>query len=239
MTNKTGWYSNVHPVLRILCFIVFSLFLALGNLGQLGVATILVVLLFITTGSQSLAGLWPTLRRMRWFLLSIFIIYAWLTPGPVLFSGLQPSSWLPTTTGLIQGGQRMLALILIIASVHWLLFVTPRNPLVAALYWLAAPLQLFGISRQSFAVRISLILTNVMKVQTLVGDQVKQAGVSKGDIKGYASVAAGLVEEVITRAEQTPCEEIEINVADKPAAWQWLWPLLLTAVMLLAGELGR
>ncbi len=237
MTNKTGWYSNVHPVLRILCFIVFSLFLAFGDLGQQGLAALLVALLYITTGSQSLSGLWPTLRRMRWFLLSIFFIYAWLTPGPALFAELQFSSWMPTTTGLVQGGQRMLALILIIASVHWLLFVTPRNALVSALYWLAAPLQLLGISRQRFAVRMSLILTYVMNVQTLVGDQVKQTGVSKGDVKAYASVAAGLVEEVISRAEQTPCEEIEINLGNKPAAWQWAWLLLLTVMMLLAGEL--
>ena len=225
MNVKTGWYSNVHPVLRIICFIILSLFLALGDPGQLTFATFVVAMLYLTTGRESFIGLWPMLRRMRWFFLSIFIIYAWFTPG---------TSMLP---GVFEGGQRLLALIVIIAAVHWLLFVTQRDQLVSALYWLAAPIQLFGFSRQRFAVRIALILSRVVEVQELVGQKVRQAGVNKGDIKAYAAVTAGLTEEVIGLAEQSPCEEIEINVADRPAVWQWSLPLLLMAVMLLAGGL--
>ena len=179
------------------------------------------------------------LRRMRWFLLSIILIYAWLTPGPPLLSSHELSTLLPTTTGLLQGSQRLLALVLIVSAVHWLLFVTPRNQLVAALHWLAAPLSLMGVSRQRVAVRMALVLSHVIKVQEMVADQVKQAGISKGDLRGYANVTAKLVEEVIGQAEQSPCEEIEINIADKPAVWQWVWPMSLTVAMLLAGKLGN
>jgi len=237
MSDKTGWYSNVHPVLRIVSFIIFSLFLALGNPGQLIAAALAVILLFATTGRESFTGAWPILRRMRWFLLSILVIYAWMTPGPALLPGFADSVWLPTTTGLINGDERLLALALIVAAVHWLLFVTPRNQLISALYWLALPLQLVGVSRQRFAVRIALILSRVIEVQELVGQQVKQSKVSRGDIRGYADVSAGLVEEVIRRGEQAPCEEVEIDVADRPAAWQWVWPLLLTAILMLAGRI--
>lgn len=239
MTSEAGWYSSVHPVLRVVSFVIFSLFLALGNPGQLVAAVVAVVILFATTGHQSMEGLWPTLRRIRWLLLSILIIYAWMTPGPALFAGLEASSWLPTTTGLIQGGRRLLALVLIVAAVHWLLFVTSQHQLVSALYWLALPLRLLGISRQRFAVRVALILRRVLEVQALVGRQVKQAGIAKGDIRGYAKVSAVLVEEIMTRAEQAPCEAVEIAVSDRPPLWQWVWPLLLTVVLLLAGEAAK
>ncbi len=237
MNVEAGWYSNVHPVLRIICFIIFSLFVALGNVGQLSVAACFVVMLFITTGRQACIGLWPMLRRMRWFFLSIFIVYAWLTPGESLLFGVDNARWLPTNAGVLEGLRRLLALVLIIAAVHWLLSVTKRDQLVSALYWLAAPIQLFGFSRQRFAVRVALILSRVVEVQELVGQKVQQAGVNKGDIKAYAAVTAALTEEVIVLAEQSLCQQIEIDVANRPPVWQWTLPLLLTATMLLAGGL--
>lgn len=235
VANGTGWYSNVHPVLRVIGFVIFSLFLALGNPAQLALGCIIVILLFATAPAQTLQGFWPMLRRMRWLLLSILIIYAWMTPGPPLFSvpGLQ--AWLPTTTGLLQGGQRLLALALMVAAVHWLLVVTPQHQLVSALYWLALPLAWLGLSRQRFAVRLALVLRRVVEVQALVGAEVQQAGVGRGDIRGYARVGAALVTQVSTRAETSPCEEVEIDVADRPPVWQWVLPLLLTALFLWAG----
>lgn len=238
MSRETGWYSNVHPVLRIVSFVIFSLFLALGNPAQLVAAAMIVVLLFATAGRDSIAGLWKTLLRMRWFLLSILIIYAWMTPGPPLFPTPDYSAWLPTTTGLIEGVRRLLALALIVAAVHWLLFVTPQHQLVSALYWLALPARLLGISRERVAVRVALILRRVVQVQELVERQVKQAAVSKGDVRGYAKVSAGLVEQIIVRAEHTPCESVEIAVSNRPPLWQWIWPALLTTLLMLTGGLA-
>ena len=236
MSLENGWYSNVHPVLRIVCFIILSLFLALGDVVQLSVATIIVAMLYVTTlQEESLAGLWPMLRRMRWFFLSIFIIYAWFTPGTPLLPSIDVS-WLPTISGVLEGGHRLMALVLIIAAVHWLLFVTKRDQLVSALYWLVAPVQLFGFSRQRFAVRLALTLNRVVEVQDLVSNKVQQAGVTKGDVKAYAAATATIAEEVIRRAEQSPCEQIEIDVADRPTGWQWALPILLIMFMMIVGR---
>lgn len=226
----------MHPVLRIVCFIVLSLFLALGDVGQLVIAAIVVVMLYLTTEREkSLVGLWLMLRRMRWFFLSIFLIYAWFTPGEPLISSMN-TPWLPTVSGVLEGGERLMALVLIIAAVHWLLLVTKRDQLISALYWLVAPVQLFGFSRQRFAVRLALTLNRVVDVQELVSNSVQQAGVNKGNIKTYAAVTATIVEEVIHRAERSPCEHIEIDVSDRPALWQWGLPLFLIAAMLLVGR---
>jgi len=238
MNTKIGWYDHVHPVFRIICFVIFSLFLALGDLVQLGVATVGVVVVYVTTVNCNMLGFLKMLRRMRWFLLSILFVYAWLTPGVPVFEGAFGPAWLPTVEGLQQGGQRLLALILIIAAVHWLLLVTSREQLVAALYWLAAPLQLLGLARERFAVRLALVLTRVADVQIHVARQVEQADIDKGNVKAYAAVAADLVVAVVHRAEQSPCDVLEIDVSDKPPRWQWCWPLLLLVTMLLVAKLA-
>jgi len=234
MSTETGWYDCVHPVFRVICFVILSLFLALGDLAQLAVATVAVVLIYATTTHCEISGFMQMLRRMRWFLLSIVFIYAWLTPGMPLFGEAFDADFQPSVEGLWQGGQRLLALILIVAAVHWLLLVTPREQLVAALYWLGAPLKVLGLSRERFAVRLALTLGRVADVQKQVAEQIEQSAVAKGDIKSYAAVAADLVVSVIHQASQSRCDVVEINVADKPPLWQWCWPLLLLVMLLLA-----
>lgn len=226
----------MHPVFRVICFVIFSLFLALSGLAQLGMATFTVFVIYATTANCNIPGLFKMLRRMRWFLLSIVLIYAWLTPGMPLFGEAFDSSWQPSVEGLWQGGQRLLALILIVAAVHWLLLVTSREQLVAALYWLGAPLQMLGLPRERFAVRLALTLGRVADVQKLVAGQIEQTDVDKGDIKSYAAVAAGLVAGVVRQADQSKCDVLEINVANKPPLWQWCWPLLLLAIMLMVAK---
>lgn len=238
MNARTGWYDYVHPVFRVICFVIFSLFVAMGSPTQLVLAALGVIVIYSTTVNCNVPGFLQMLRRMRWFLLSILLVYAWLTPGQPLFGGAALSAWQPSVEGLQQGGQRLLALVLIVAAVHWLLLVTLREQLLAALYWLAAPLQLLGLSRERFAVRLGLVLARVADVQAQVAMQVEKTDIDKGDIKAYAVVAADLVAGVVRRAESSPCDVIEIDVADQPPFWQWCWPLLLMAIMLLAGELA-
>ncbi len=237
VNTKTGWYVYVHPVFRIICFVILSLFLALGSVVQLGVATFCVVVVYAITANCNIPGLLQMLRRMRWFLLSILFVYAWLTPGTPLFGGVFDSSWQPSVEGLWQGGQRLLALILIIASVHWLLLVTRQNQLVGALYWLGSPLAVLGLPRERFAVRLALVLGRVVDVQKQVAAQIEQVDVDKCNIRSYAAVAADLVTGVVSQAEQSRCDVLEVDVADKPPLWQWCWPLLLLAVMLLVAKL--
>lgn len=238
MNTKTGWYDYVHPVFRVICFVIFSLFLALGGLAQLGVATISILLVYATTANCNMPGFMQMLRRMRWFLFSIVFIYAWLTPGVPLFGEVFDSSLQPSVEGLWQGGQRLLALILIVAVVHWLLLVTSREQLVAALYWLGAPLAVLGLPRERFAVRIALTLARVTDVQKQVAAQIELADVDKGDVKSYAAVAADLVAGVIHQANQSQCDVLEIDVADRPPLWQWCWPLILLVATLLLAKPG-
>lgn len=96
------------------------------------------------------------LRRIRWLLLSIVILFGWMTPGTAIVP-----FWvalMPTFEGLelaVLHGLRLLAL------VAWLIFwfawlPIPEQP--TALYRAFFPLVWFGVPLERFAVRLALIL---------------------------------------------------------------------------------
>ena len=224
--------EGVHPAVRVVCFIVFSFFLALGDVSHVAAAILLLIYLYTLSGLVSLSAAWFMLRRMRWFFLSVFVIYLWMTPGQAL---LGSAWWMPTLEGVILGGQRLLALALLIMAVHWLLFVTSRQQLVSALYWLAGPLAWFGFPRERLAVRLALILGLVAEVQHLVSKEVDQVKLAERNINEYAVAASGLVEKVVAQAEAEPCQTIEVDVDVSPSAIQWLWPVGLAVLMSAVG----
>lgn len=235
MSAATGMLVSVHPVVRIISFLVFTLFLALGDLSQLAVAAVILFVLYSMTALSCLVNAWMMVRRMRWFFLSIAVIYVWLTPGHPLFEGgASMASWLPTREGVLMGGHRLVVLIMMVLSAQWLLWVTSRDQLVSALYWLAMPLVVTGFSRERLAVRIALVLSTIEQVQRRINEELAQVSLERGNLTGYAAVAAMLVSGVVRQAEQESCHLIEIELENAPALLQWLWPLLLTGVMLLA-----
>lgn len=222
------------PVVLVVSFAVFSLFLALGNLSQLVAAVAILFLLYLVAGFAYLVNALPMLRRMRWFFLSIVIIYAWLTPGqPLLSDAPLVSWWMPSVEGVLMGGHRLLALVMMVLAVQWLLWRTNRGQLVSALYWLSTPLQFVGFSRDRLVVRVALVLGVLEQLQGYLGEQLKKIVLERGDLRGYATVAATLVDDVVRQGEQVPCHDVDVDVEAAPPLWQWLWPLVLTAVMLL------
>lgn len=96
------------------------------------------------------------LRRTRWVMLSLLLIYAYTTPG-------QPQpDWLgifaPSREGLIDGILQLIRLVASLAGLAILLERLHRQQLIAGLYTLLAPLQLLGLSRERVALRLALTL---------------------------------------------------------------------------------
>jgi energy-coupling factor transporter transmembrane protein EcfT len=96
------------------------------------------------------------LRRTRWILLSLLVIYAYTTPGQPLFDALGMFS--PSREGLSEGVLQLARLLAAIAGLAILLDRLRRQQLVAGLYTLLAPLRLVGVSRERIAVRLALTL---------------------------------------------------------------------------------
>ena len=96
------------------------------------------------------------LRRTRWIMLSLLVIYAYSTPGQPLSDTLGMFS--PSREGLFDGVLQPARLLAALAGLAILLDRLHRQQLIAGLYTLCAPLQWLGLSRERFAVRLALTL---------------------------------------------------------------------------------
>ncbi len=96
------------------------------------------------------------LRRTRWIMLSLLLIFAFTTPGTELTSLM--GSYGPTQEGLIDGMLQLTRLMAAIAALAILLERLHRQQLIAGLYTIFFPLQWLGVSRERLAVRLALTL---------------------------------------------------------------------------------
>ncbi len=93
-------------------------------------------------------------RRTRWIMFSLWLIYAYSTPGQNLFD----SSLSPSREGLMSGALQLMRLLVALAGLAILLDRLHRQQLISGLYSLLLPLQWLGLSRERFAVRLALTL---------------------------------------------------------------------------------
>lgn len=96
------------------------------------------------------------LRRSRWLLLAMLVMFGWLTPGTPLAN--IPGASLE---GLLLAADNVARLLIALATVALLLKALPVPELVTGMRSLMAPLVLFGIPRDRIAVRLALTLNAV------------------------------------------------------------------------------
>jgi energy-coupling factor transport system permease protein len=93
---------------------------------------------------------------MRWLFLSIFLIYAYTTPGQYLIGF--PLEVAPTSEGLHAGLLQISRIALVIAGVVVLMATSTREVLMVGIYSIIKPLSLIGISPERFTARLYLTL---------------------------------------------------------------------------------
>ncbi|KAF0165145.1 MAG: hypothetical protein FD157_1497 [Rhodocyclaceae bacterium] len=96
------------------------------------------------------------LRRSRWLLLTMLVMFGWLTPGT-------PVPLIPGATqeGLLLAADNLARLLVALSTVALLLKALSPPELVAGIRSLLAPLALLKISRDRVAVRLALTLNEV------------------------------------------------------------------------------
>lgn len=95
------------------------------------------------------------LRRSRWLLLTMLVLFGWLTPGtPLAIPGASQE-------GLLLAGDNIARLLIALSTVALLLKALSPPELVAGMRSLLTPLALLGIPRDRFAVRLALTLHEV------------------------------------------------------------------------------
>jgi energy-coupling factor transport system permease protein len=157
--------SIPHPAVQILVWVLVAL---LAQRVQPLVLFVLCTVLFGLALKLSAKQLLRLLRRTRWILFSLLLIYAYTTPGTTLWGAIGAVS--PTREGLQDGILQLGRLLSVLSGLAILLELLPQEQLISGLYSLAYPLRWFGLSRERIAVRLALTLEYA---ESAMGDTAK------------------------------------------------------------------
>lgn len=226
------------PPVRILSLLILAGALASGHPGVLlcGGLVLAVTGVLVRRQRPDFDGrvLLGMLRRIRWLLLAILILYGWFTPGTALLPVL--GGWSPVQEGLQEGVLRVIALLAIVAAVYLLLASTPRGALVGGLLWYGVPLRRLGLDDRRFAVRLVLALEAVPQVQTLAG-AVLSEGADRPWLQRLGRAAGRVLQTTLARAEADAEAPLEVPDPQPVPAGQWLMPLALLALLVASAWL--
>jgi len=221
----------LHPLIHVVSLLVLSLGLALSRGPHWGWLLLFLPVYWLICGHGPGSSAWSMLKRLRWFLLSIVVVYSWFTPGLWIVSDWQ--RWSPTVEGAQLALHRLVVLIAIVLAVATLLKTLDREQLMAALRQLVLPLRRFGFPADRFALLLTLTLIASRKLAALgspidmpKANSIKQRLLHVVD-RLYFRFREALIVDGLAK-------QIEIPALVAPPVWQWAWPgLILTAVVLV------
>jgi len=165
-------------------------------------------------------------RRLRIFFISIFVMYLWFTPGQLIIPAMD--TWSPTYDGLFQGGQRVLALIILVLGVESLLRLTSREDLLSGLYYLATPFQWLGVDRQKFIIRVLLTLEMVNQQ----GPLVKQDKIKLRNFRQYLTRVSDYLADHFNAVnrDSVDAQPMSVEIKALPGWLQWLIPISMVVL---------
>jgi len=217
----------MHPVIRIISFLVFAFALSIGTGAQLVLGALVLTALLLLTNARGLAAGLRMLSRLRWLLFSIVIVYLWFTPGTPLLPTGPDNAWMPTREGAAVAALRVGMLAIMVLAVNVLIASTPRARLLGALYWLATPLALLGLSRERLVLRMVLAFEATAELQGDLASRYTRLRGEQSRLGAIAGTAAQAFADAVQRAETAPCTPRQLTVPDAPPVSQWAYPLLL------------
>lgn len=226
----------MHPVIRILCFLIFSGFVAFGNLSTLLLASLIFIVALAKPGLVNFLAYLQQLKRLKWFFLSILLLYIWFTPGQVIFPAMPILS--PSSEGIKLGSERVIALMFIVFGLHVFIKTIAPDRLIEAILWCLQPLKWLGLPHESLAIRISLTLKVLDHVQIICSQPSEEANKQHPPmgffhrilhkIDGVAERVTEIFVNVIRGAEHMPTQTVEVKLSRSlPPVPQWLYPVML------------
>ena len=217
----TDHWTSMHTIIRIACFLLLIVGIALTN--QTMIMIIFFLLLGLLKTHCTLATVFPLLKRLRWLILTLFILH-------LSFDSPTPNELLPNLTGLLLAFEKVAGLITMVFAAHLLLCTTSTHQIIAALQWWLTPFNKIGFSTQKLAVRLALVLETVTEIQNLYTETTPT---TTNPINKITDRITKLLTQTLTHAETTPLRTLEIPRLQAPPLWQWNYPLLLTLLIWL------
>ncbi|KAB2937910.1 MAG: hypothetical protein EFKGCFLK_00990 [Rhodocyclaceae bacterium] len=143
----------LHPTVRLIVWSALAVLVQWLPLGALSLICVAALAAAVWLAPARLAQL---LKRTRWLMLALMLIFALATPGMYLLPALGGIS--PTEEGMWLGFEHLLRLLFVLSSLAALLHLTGPEGLVAGLHGLIWPLSWAGLDRRRMALRLMLVL---------------------------------------------------------------------------------
>jgi hypothetical protein len=224
--------SGLHPAFRILLLLVLAGMLFRYSLGAMALVLAALLLAAALSGADTLRGILKSLRRIRWLLLSIVVIYLWVAPEPAV----DGRPWyLPDWRDLEVALRRSGVLLVLVSAVELLRRRTAVPRIAAGLVMLLSPLARVGIDTGVFARRLALTLEAVPLTAERVAHAAGRRRITRG-IAGWGEAAAALVREIESGAAGAP-RDAALPELPRPGIKDWLLLGAGVAACLLAGGL--
>lgn len=152
--------NSLHPASLILIWLAFAFCVPWLQPAELSAIVLMFSLPLLLRHS---AQYFKLLRRSRWLLISLVLVYAFVTPGAAAVAVL--GAYSPSREGLLSGGFQALRLISLLATLALLLATTSRERILEGLYFLLRPFALIGVDVDRVAARIWLTLHYAEKAE--------------------------------------------------------------------------
>lgn len=213
-------FSN--PASRILSLALLTVLV--NTQGWLGLLIFLMPLIYLfyqhpEPGRQAVL----LARRLRWFFLSILILYFWFYPGTELIPMLGRFS--PAIEGINQAVLRITSLLIVISYSVFLVQLTSRDDIISGIQFILSPLAYLGIDSSRFALRLGLVLSIVPKI---MANQPLATGKNKSrNMSAVLDQAAGLVKQADEQTDDYNLDAVVVDKLTRPGFIDILVPLTL------------
>jgi energy-coupling factor transporter transmembrane protein EcfT len=148
--EREAAFFFVHPAVRLVAWL--ALVVAVQRLA--GWPLLAAGFILPLAGARALRHGLRLAWRTRWLLLSLFLVFAWGTPGEALWN----AGFAPTREGVAEAATHFARLLLVLFVVAALLENLPPGELFAAARALLAPLRRLGIDADRGLLRLMLAL---------------------------------------------------------------------------------
>lgn len=222
----------MHPIIRFVCFLVIVFFISFHDVSSLLVSIPAILLAWLISKRLPKKTVWRLLLRLRWLYLSIFVLYGYFTPGQPLSDN--DLGWLPSADGL---NIALIKIALLVAVVVWAdvwFGGLSRDRWVQGVYDFLGPFSWLGFDRERFVLRLLLTMEELQTLQ-IQSERAKESDAATTFKQRLQDTAMAVKNRFLCAVnDQSVPAAIEFELAPPPRWYEWLWPIVLALVFLVA-----
>jgi len=235
----------MHPAIKIVSLIIVTIFITQGGWITL-LLTALLLLPFYILNLHLWTSAIKMLFRLKWFFLSILIIYYYYTPelqaSPSLFNILNER--------FVPGFFRISVLVIILFSVNLFIKMTTKEEILSALLWLFSPLHFLSIDVERISLRAVLTLEYIEDLSGRLSKYKQNNVHTKVSYSNYplinyfkqkkqsffnlVELSGIILHQILDEADNTSGKSYTVNCLEAPDVKQFILPVVLCLLLYIS-----